>query len=42
MSDAMPCKGHNCDWCRICRHGDCCGQDKVPDAAPAIPAKVPA
>ena len=36
-----PCKGHNCDWCRTCRRGDCCGRDKAPDATPAKPGSVP-
>ena len=29
MSDDLhPCRGHYCDWCKICRHGTCCGADK--------------
>jgi len=36
-----PCKGHECDWCRTCRRGDCCGSDKAPEQTPSKPVRVP-
>lgn len=25
-----PCKGHHCDFCRICKRGRCCGEPANP------------
>lgn len=38
---AHPCHDHNCDGCRVCRLGRCCGRDRGQGGAPVVAKKPP-